>query len=581
MNILVLLLLLVTHVYSFSDSFTEELLIKPLFNEQLYAHLHFSTKWDTDLNLETCKWHHFIQSAYWDQNFILVRHTHIFPRALGEIIKRHNVQELHVSLTSGLWRYESWGYPVNHAAPGAELWAWFKSDTKDVDKNWKDLASSLSGLICASLNFIDVPNSISPQQSFRPTGVVNEPNLNSSFLRYSSLPREIVCTENLTPWKKLLPCEAKKGLASLLNSGYIHNTRYHSLSLHLRPVCRDSACELTSIELQQSVSLVYDYGLLGTRNWSLRRLFGQGLFGRCPLAKSSTIFVDTGTNASIPFSLSPEPHELVTSIRGGFESIFAKYDVGDKPLSISSTLTDKWNIMLQSPPPLVVNQYLTGYGQEKGGIVIKLYNNHWNTLDAVVLHNIPWYVPIYLHTLKIISNGEELKPLSLNYIPGKMRKRSYYLELVLRLPARSVTSISVDFEYLFLKWTEYPPDASHGFYIGSAIVSSILPLAKNFTSLPQNGITIADSFNASRSGYLVQLRTEVMVITLPTPDFSMPYNVICLACTVVALAFGPLHNITTKRLVLKPLNKEKLLTRIRRKFERFFTPKSKVEWRTA
>ena len=56
-----------------------------------------------------------------------------------------------------------------------------------------------------------------------------------------------------------------------------------------------------------------------------------------------------------------------------------------------------------------------------------------------------------------------------------------------------------------------------------------------------------DSFNASREGYLVQLRTETLIITLPTPDFSMPYNVICLACTVVALAFGPLHNITTKR----------------------------------
>ena len=38
-----------------------------------------------------------------------------------------------------------------------------------------------------------------------------------------------------------------------------------------------------------------------------------------------------------------------------------------------------------------------------------------------------------------------------------------------------------------------------------------------------------------------------MIITLPTPDFSMPYNVICLVCTVVALAFGPIHNITTKR----------------------------------
>lgn len=31
----------------------------------------------------------------------------------------------------------------------------------------------------------------------------------------------------------------------------------------------------------------------------------------------------------------------------------------------------------------------------------------------------------------------------------------------------------------------------------------------------------------------------------------MPYNVICLSCTVVALAFGPLYNITTKQLVLR------------------------------
>lgn len=29
------------------------------------------------------------------------------------------------------------------------------------------------------------------------------------FLRYAMLPREVVCTENLTPWKKLLPCTSK------------------------------------------------------------------------------------------------------------------------------------------------------------------------------------------------------------------------------------------------------------------------------------------------------------------------------------------------------------------------------------
>jgi hypothetical protein len=30
-------------------------------------------------------------------------------------------------------------------------------------------------------------------------------------LRYGTLPRENVCTENLTPWLKLLPCRSQAG----------------------------------------------------------------------------------------------------------------------------------------------------------------------------------------------------------------------------------------------------------------------------------------------------------------------------------------------------------------------------------
>ena len=40
--------------------------------------------------------------------------------------------------------------------------------------------------------------------------------------------------------------------------------------------------------------------------------------------------------------------------------------------------------------------------------------------------------------------------------------------------------------------------------------------------------------------------SETLLVNLPTPDFSMPFNVICLGCTAVALAFGGLHNLTTK-----------------------------------
>jgi Gpi16 subunit, GPI transamidase component len=49
------------------------------------------------------------------------------------------------------------------------------------------------------------------------------------------------------------------------------------------------------------------------------------------------------------------------------------------------------------------------------------------------------------------------------------------------------------------------------------------------------------------------LRTTSLLLNLPTPDFSMPYNVIILSSTVIALAFGSVFNLLVRRfVVLKP-----------------------------
>lgn len=42
-----------------------------------------------------------------------------------------------------------------------------------------------------------------------PDGLLSPSGTDHYFLRYAVLPREVVCTENLTPWKKLLPCSSK------------------------------------------------------------------------------------------------------------------------------------------------------------------------------------------------------------------------------------------------------------------------------------------------------------------------------------------------------------------------------------
>jgi len=63
--------------------------------------------------------------------FFVVTHFHLFPKSFGEILQKFAARELHLSLTQGRWKHESWGYPVVDASPGAELWVWFmESQTK-------------------------------------------------------------------------------------------------------------------------------------------------------------------------------------------------------------------------------------------------------------------------------------------------------------------------------------------------------------------------------------------------------------------------------------------------------------------
>lgn len=427
-------------------------------------------------------------------------HSHLAPRSLTEVISRFQVEELHLTLTEGQWRHNQWGYPVLDAAPGAELYAWFSPEVLDVDTQWKKLSATLSGLFCASLNFIDNFNTVTPQMALWPMGAVKSGHNVTSHLRYASLPREIVCTENLTPWKKLLPCESSRGFSSLLNSRMIHNTNYHSIGVHVRKMCKSSDCSVTQLEIKQTVGLVYDYDIINSNDWSFRKLFGQGLPGACPLSSDSKIYIDITSNNTQPFSLTPPPDNIILSQRGGSDTKLAVYSI--KPdgqmINIGVKHNSKLDLPVSIPPPLYFNRYILGYGKEFGGIVTEITNNCWTSITVVILENAPWWLPIQLSSLRINGEAESSLVMSQYYSPGRSRQKPYHLELLMKLPAKSTTTITIDFEFVFLKWQEYPPDANHGFYIGSALITANLPTARNYTSLPITGSTFDSVVNASK-----------------------------------------------------------------------------------
>ena len=117
------------------------------------------------------------------------------------------------------------------------------------------------------------------------------------------------------------------------------------------------------------------------------------------------------------------------------------------------------------------------------------------------------------------------------YKPSIDRHRGTQFELLLTIPPATTVTLSYSFEKAILRYTEYPPDANRGFNVGPAV------------------LRVLDQPNLDGDGKRdIYVRTTSLLLVLPTPDFSMPYNVIILTSTVMALAFGSIFNFVTRRI---------------------------------
>ena len=93
--------------------------------------------------------------------------------------------------------------------------------------------------------------------SFQPAvGHANStlPNLH---LLHGTLPREVVCTENLTPFLKLLPCKGKAGISSLLDGHKLFDASWQSMSIDVTPICA-AASDNCQLQITQTIDMVLD-----------------------------------------------------------------------------------------------------------------------------------------------------------------------------------------------------------------------------------------------------------------------------------------------------------------------------------
>uniref|UniRef100_A0A8C7HMK5 Phosphatidylinositol glycan anchor biosynthesis class T n=1 Tax=Oncorhynchus kisutch TaxID=8019 RepID=A0A8C7HMK5_ONCKI len=470
------------------DRFQEELVIRPLHSGDTYASFQFRTLWDTD----------FLRGNK-------VSHYQLFPKSLGQVISKFSVSELHISFTQGYWRTMQWGQPFLPSPPGAELWVWFQDTVTDVDIAWKELTNVLSGIFCASLNFIDSTNTVQPSASFKPLGVGNVTD--QRFLRYAVLPREIVFTENLTLWKKLLPCGT--GLAVLMNSEKFFHSSFYSQALHITPVCQDWQCKSTAWELRQTLNVVFDLHSSG-QDWSLVVPVQDVLSypehtEACPLASSSKVYVDVTDN--------PQGEQFELSLATPL-------------LSQAVVLEDRRTYSVYD----LTNQATFGQTRSLNMLL------RWRDTT-------PYVGCCTSRTATLLGFSRYI-----HYQPSKDSLQPHLLEMLVQLPPNSVTEVTVQFERALLKWTEYTPDPNHGFYVGSSVISALMPsvVAMDTNSTQERPLFSSFFLCKEESSYFMRVYTEPLLVNLPTPDFSMPYNVICLTCTVMAVDYGSLYNLLTR-----------------------------------
>ncbi|KAM9907376.1 hypothetical protein OXX69_006453 [Metschnikowia pulcherrima] len=521
---------------------------------------------------------------------VSTRHYGAFPKSVEPVLRATNTRQLNLRFTQGWWNSESWGrLPRNGSSSGGtgvELSAVIEAaDLAEANSNWLKLTESLSGFFCASLNFVDESITTYPRHDVQDLSHGHAANeSNRLFLLRAALPGEPVCTENLTPFLKMLPTRGKAGVSSLLDGHKLYDSLWHSMSIDLVTECEARSCRL---RLKQSIHHVIDVVR------SLRRDQEGGIPKpipaenlRCdketkkydawtcfPLADSIELECDLQSLfgreiRGAGFDDSESDSKLIFEIDQNHWDVRIEETTDDGRVSQRSAQavepllgTARYNIKFHTmnsdaavssgEPPVLVSRSLTGYSQNKGGIRVNLKNpSKTETVKAVYFETLPWFMRVYLHTLTVDGNG---KIGSQFYIPALDRKRPGHLELLVEIPPEEDITLTYQFDKSLLLYAEYPPDANHGFAIAPAVIKV----------LDANG----------KTSY--QVRSTSLLLTLPTPDFSMPYNVIILTCTVMALAFGTIFNLLIKKVVteeeFEEAAKHSKIARIKAKIQSFRT----------
>ena len=343
-----------------------------------------------------------------------------------------------------------------------------------------------------------------------------------------------MCTENLTPWGKLLPCSTTAGLASLLNPSRIFNTPFHQFDVNLRASGK-------SLELRQNLLVVFDVRRHDeTLEWSVTYLFGKGVKYACPIAESTVIDIKRPHTNKEGWK-TVEIIGEADSIDDFKESVIRDDQMVNRDFGVIGATVKSSGLHAS---PIVVMRYLTGVGQERGGLALSWRNKEKSEIMITHSELLPDFMSVYFSQMVLYdAQGNELSMATLHqFHVAPSQARSFPLEISLQLliPPQSEISLLLPFEKDFLRYTDYPFDPNRGL--------DVLPASTRYTDPLTNVEQV--------------VVTTKLLLTMPTPDFTMPYNVITLTSTLIVLFYGTIFSACYRRFYRGPTPIQRKISRL-------------------
>ncbi|CAH60789.1 Phosphatidylinositol glycan, class T [Caenorhabditis elegans] len=314
--------------------------------------------------------------------------------------------------------------------------------------------------------------------------------------RYGVLSGETTCTENLTRLRKLLACK-ENGISTLLHPSKLYNSVYHSSHLVVEQQCDKDQC---NSKMEVGVSVVMRNPSQKTqRHWSLADVFERKLGSQCKVARSSKIHV-IGTTGEITTT----DVKNLTTING--EEPFELY-IPITDISMKQSVVKAWSSQ-------------GGFEQKHGVLTVHITNDE-SASEIHVSQIIPYYVHLRYSKINWKCDKNGVPRIEKIFKNSKSLEAPTLLQYKMKLSAGQTCELTIPFDKQLLRLEQYPPDANHGMHIPAASVY----------------------IQKSTSTYTIH--SNAILVLLPVPDFSMPFNVICFVATAFALVFGPIQLYST------------------------------------